>query len=74
MPALLNEVQVAERLNCRSFEEFRRRLKCGLIPAPTRVEGRTKLWSKAKLDAWIDGEDEESASSADLIKRLERAR
>ena len=58
----------------KQWTKFRRDLRAGRIPAPTRKVGQVNLWSREEVEAFIDGAGLDSAKSADIAKILERVR
>ena len=71
MVALLHEIQAADMLGYRTAEEFRRDLRRGIIPPPTRIIHGRNRWSEEALRAWINGEDKDGAE-IDPVKALEK--
>lgn len=71
MAEVLFEIQVAGMLGFRKWTEFRRALREGRAPKPTRIDGTTKIWSRRQVEAWIDGTGQIEPTSEDLLKRLE---
>ena len=71
MSEALFEIQVAEMLGHRKWAEFRRALREGKVPAPTRIDGDTKIWSRRHVQAWIDGSGQNEPTSQDLLRRVE---
>lgn len=71
MFTLLHEIQAASMLGYRTADEFRRDLKKGVTPPPTRIINGRKRWSEETLRIWINGDDENEAE-IDPIKALDR--
>lgn len=72
---LIQEVQTADYLGYSSFDDFRRDLRKGLIPAPSKFVGgkRTRpAWSIKALEQWLDDQDLSNPSSDDLINRVSK--
>jgi hypothetical protein len=68
---LLREIQAAAYLGYTEISDFRRDLKKGTIPEPTRYLGGNKgrpLWSVAILAAWAE-QKENAAPFADFTTR-----
>lgn len=75
MSDVLFEIQVAAKLGFRKWSDFRRARREGRVPPPTRFDRKTPIWSRSKLEQWIDGVDGPEASdpsSVELLDRLER--
>ena len=72
MSEALFEIQVAAMLGHRKWSEFRRAVRDGRVPPPTRIEGKTKIWSRRHVQAWIDGSGQNEPTSEDLMERLEK--
>lgn len=51
---------VCTMLHIRSESTLHRMIKSGRLPKPFRPSGRTRLWEKEKLDAFIKNRIEEA--------------
>lgn len=52
----LHEIQVADFLGYQRITDFKRDLRRGHIPSPDRVLPSGPVWSRAKLQSWLDGD------------------
>ena len=52
----LHEVQAAHFLGYQRISEFKRDLKRGHIPSPDRLLPSGPVWSRAKLQSWLNSD------------------
>lgn len=73
MSEALHEVQVAAFLGYRKFAEFQRALRRGDVPAPDRMLGKSPVWSRTRLLAWLKGDQDTSSLGAAEAEAIRRA-
>jgi hypothetical protein len=69
----LYEIQAAELLGFRRMVDFRRAVRRGEVPGPDRKVGRDPVWSRAKLQAWLDGDEHTLSIAKQRDEALRRA-
>jgi len=68
----LHEIQAANFLGYRRIADFRRDLKRGDIPAPDRKLASGPVWSRTRLQAWLDNDAQFEAKKRGETEALER--
>ena len=68
----LHEVQAANFLGYRRISGFRRAVKRGEIPEPDRQITSGPIWSRTRLQAWLDNDHQLGANKAGELSALKR--